>query len=235
VYKQGEQILSASGGGGVVQWARDHGVMMVGYSTINSWPHMLPPLQDPHVLSIAQARGRTSSQVLHRWALQHGIAVIPKASSLARIRENAQLLDFELSAAEMLALDGLATLSESTHDQLRPAWIADVFALHRAPGIVAHSSASAAVGQAHSGASVGVRFVQVLSDRQCIREPEEVKARQFTLGGGGHQLSACQEACAAQPDCGFFTFYQSTGYCHMFRTCAEQIDASDGAVVHARQ
>ena len=25
---------------------------MVGYSGINSWPHMLPPLQDPHVLAI---------------------------------------------------------------------------------------------------------------------------------------------------------------------------------------
>ncbi|CAE7206378.1 unnamed protein product [Symbiodinium natans] len=124
VYKQGEQIL---GGGttGVLDWARAHGMIMVGYSTINSWPHLLPPLQDPHVLAIARAKGRTASQVLHRWALQHGIAVIPKASSMERIRENSELLDFELSEMQMAALDGLATLSESNHAEVRPSWHQD--------------------------------------------------------------------------------------------------------------
>lgn len=40
---------------------------MVGYSTINSWPHLLPPLSDPHVLQIAKAKGRTASQVDRRY------------------------------------------------------------------------------------------------------------------------------------------------------------------------
>jgi len=128
VYKQGEQILG-SGKVGVLEWARSHAMVMVGYSGINSWPHMLPPLQDPHVLAIAKAKGRTASQVLHRWALQQGVAVIPKASSRDRIRENLQLLDFELAPAEMALLGGLATLSESNHDQVRPAWLPDVYEL----------------------------------------------------------------------------------------------------------
>lgn len=128
VYKQGEQILGKATLG-VLEWARNHGVAMVGYSVINSWPHLLPPLQDPHVVSVARTHQRTTSQVLHRWAMQHGIAVIPKASSKERIWENGQLFDFELSQAEMSALDGLATLSESTHAELRPPWSPDLYGL----------------------------------------------------------------------------------------------------------
>lgn len=130
VYKPGEQIQSGAQRD-IVQWAHSHGVAVVGYSAINSWPHLLPPLEDPHVLSIARAHGKTASQVIHRWTLQHGVAVIPKASSRDRIRQNAMLLDFELTPAEVAALDGLATLSESTHNELRPSWSSDVYGLSK--------------------------------------------------------------------------------------------------------
>lgn len=92
VYKPGEQIL---GDHNVLQWASEHGITMVGYSSLNSWPQVLQPLRDPHVELVAKAKGRTTAQVLLRWALQHHVAVIPKASSLQRMRENAQLMDFE--------------------------------------------------------------------------------------------------------------------------------------------
>lgn len=128
VYKQGEQIISKSPVS-LLDWARAHSAAIVGYSVINSWPHLLPPLQDPHVLAVARTHSRTPSQVLHRWALQHGIAVIPKASSRERIRENSMLLDFELTPTEIAALDGLSTLSESTHDELRPAWSPDIYGM----------------------------------------------------------------------------------------------------------
>lgn len=220
VYKQGEQILG-SGSTGVTDWARAHNVVMVGYSTINSWPHLLPPLQDPHVLAIARARGRTASQVLHRWALQHGIAVIPKASSMERIRENSELLDFELSDAQMAALDGLATLSESNHAEVRPAWHTDVY------GLAAPSHPPMA--RQTEG------FVEAVRGEQCIREPEEVKAAHFTLGGGGHSLAECQAACAAQADCTVLVHYERTGFCHMFRQCLQRLPAADGAVLFVRQ
>jgi len=128
IYKPGEQIHGGSAIG-LVDWARSHNVVVVGYSVINSWPHLLAPLEDPHVLAVAKAHSRTSSQVLHRWALQQGIAVIPKASSKERIRENSMLFDFELSPIEMAVLDGLATLSESTNSQALPSWRPDIFGL----------------------------------------------------------------------------------------------------------
>lgn len=49
---------------------------------------------------------RISPQVVLRWALASGQAVIPKSSNPAHIAANKQL-DFELSAAEMLEIDVL--------------------------------------------------------------------------------------------------------------------------------
>ena len=50
----------------------------------------------------------TPAQVLLRWALQKGVAVVPKTSSAARMAENAAIFHFELSAAEVAAIDALA-------------------------------------------------------------------------------------------------------------------------------
>ena len=42
-----------------------------------------------------------------RWGLQHGRSVIPKSTKPHRIAENIDVFDFELSADEMNAIDGL--------------------------------------------------------------------------------------------------------------------------------
>ncbi len=44
-----------------------------------------------------------------RWGIQHGRSVIPKSTKPKRIAENIDVLDFELSADEMAAIDGLDT------------------------------------------------------------------------------------------------------------------------------
>jgi diketogulonate reductase-like aldo/keto reductase len=56
---------------------------------------------------IAEQNGCTPAQVLLRWAVQRDVVVIPKSLREARIRENARIFDFELSVADMGALDGL--------------------------------------------------------------------------------------------------------------------------------
>jgi len=59
------------------------------------------------VAQIAERHGKTSAQVVLRWNLQHGWVTIPKSARKERIEENTKLYDFELSAAEMTAIDGL--------------------------------------------------------------------------------------------------------------------------------
>ena len=50
-----------------------------------------------------------SSQVLGRWCVQHGFIAIPKSVKEARMAENLQVFDFELSADDMATLDGMTT------------------------------------------------------------------------------------------------------------------------------
>jgi len=66
-------------------------------------------LEDPTITSIAEAHGKSAAQVMLRWGLQHGRSVIPKSTKRTRIAENLDVFDFELTDAEVTALDGLET------------------------------------------------------------------------------------------------------------------------------
>src|SRR4051794_18648754 len=66
-------------------------------------------LKDPVIVEIAEAHGKSPAQVMLRWGGQHGRSVIPKSTKPARIAENIDVFDFELSADEMTAIDGLDT------------------------------------------------------------------------------------------------------------------------------
>jgi diketogulonate reductase-like aldo/keto reductase len=64
-------------------------------------------LDDPVITGIAEEAGRTPAQVVLRWQVQLGNVVIPKSVTPARIVENTQLFDFELSEAQLGAIAGL--------------------------------------------------------------------------------------------------------------------------------
>ena len=64
-------------------------------------------LEQPAVRSIAARHDRTPAQIVLRWGVQRGTAVIPKTTRPERLRENLSIFDFELAAAEMAAITGL--------------------------------------------------------------------------------------------------------------------------------
>ena len=66
-------------------------------------------LDDPVISDISSAHGKTPAQVMLRWGLQHGRSVIPKSTKPSLIEENIDVFDFELSADEIAAIDGLDT------------------------------------------------------------------------------------------------------------------------------
>lgn len=66
-------------------------------------------LEDPTITDIATAHGKTPAQVMLRWHLQEGRQVIPKSVTPARIVENFDVFDFELSESELAAIDALDT------------------------------------------------------------------------------------------------------------------------------
>lgn len=66
-------------------------------------------LDDSTIGGIAEAHGKAPAQVMLRWHLQQGRQVIPKSVTPARIAENFDVFDFELTADQLAAIDGLDT------------------------------------------------------------------------------------------------------------------------------
>jgi len=64
-------------------------------------------LDDPVITEIAERLERTAAQIVLRWHIQRDSIVFPKSVTPARVRENFELFDFELSGAEMDAITGL--------------------------------------------------------------------------------------------------------------------------------
>ena len=62
---------------------------------------------EPELLAIGKAHGKTAAQVALRWAVQQGVIVVPKASSPAHIAANIDLFDFTLSDDEMNRVSAL--------------------------------------------------------------------------------------------------------------------------------
>ena len=64
-------------------------------------------LSQAAVLAAAKRVDRSPAQVVLRWGIQRGTAIIPKSSKLARLKENLALFDFELNGDEMTAISAL--------------------------------------------------------------------------------------------------------------------------------
>lgn len=66
-------------------------------------------LQDETIGEIARAHDKSPAQVMLRWGIQQGRSVIPKSTNPARIAENLDVFDFELSGDEVARIDRLDT------------------------------------------------------------------------------------------------------------------------------
>jgi 2,5-diketo-D-gluconate reductase A len=64
-------------------------------------------LRDDTITRVAASHGRSAAQVILRWHVQHGRITIPKSSRPARMADNLQVFDFELTARELASIDAL--------------------------------------------------------------------------------------------------------------------------------
>ena len=64
-------------------------------------------LGDPEIVTIAERTGKSPAQVVLRWHIERGDIVFPKSVTPARIRENIDIFDFELSAQDMETISAL--------------------------------------------------------------------------------------------------------------------------------
>ena len=100
----------------LLDFCAGRGIALEAYSPLTKGER----LKDPKLVAVAtkyskSGAGKSTAQILIRWALQHGLIVIPKSANRKRIFENADVFDFEISAANMQLLDGF-------NENLRTCW-----------------------------------------------------------------------------------------------------------------
>lgn len=86
-------------------FCREHGIVQ------QAWAPVMRGgvFRIPELVEIAERHGKTAAQVSIRWILQLGVTAIPKSVHAERLRENADVYDFELTAEEMATIASLDT------------------------------------------------------------------------------------------------------------------------------
>jgi diketogulonate reductase-like aldo/keto reductase len=91
----------------------EHGILTQAWSPIGGITFYAggqkSTLENEVIGEIAATHGKSPAQVMLRWHLQEGRSAIPKSVKPARIAENFDVFDFELTADELAAIDGLNT------------------------------------------------------------------------------------------------------------------------------
>jgi len=91
----------------VIPYIQNLGIVVQGWYPLGGRGHRLELLGDEVISGIAKAHGVSSAQVILRWNLQKGVAVIPGSSNPDHIKENAELYGFELTNGEMAQINAL--------------------------------------------------------------------------------------------------------------------------------
>ena len=100
---------------------RAHGILTQAWSPIGglrTYSNGDTPLTNPTIVAIGEAYGKSPAQVMLRWHIQEGRQVIPKSVKPARIAENFDVFDFELSGDELAAIDALEQGMTMVPDEL---------------------------------------------------------------------------------------------------------------------
>ena len=88
-----------------VSYNAKHGIVTESYSPLGG--SGADVLDAPELAPIAEAHGRSVGQVVLRWHVQRGLVPIPKSSNPARMAENADVFDWELTDDDMSAIASL--------------------------------------------------------------------------------------------------------------------------------
>jgi diketogulonate reductase-like aldo/keto reductase len=84
----------------VVDYCREKNILPEAYSPLGTGKIF----EVPKIRELAEKYRRSAAQVCIRWSLQRGYLPLPKSLTPERIRENAQVFDFDLSPEDVKAL-----------------------------------------------------------------------------------------------------------------------------------
>lgn len=99
----------------LIRLAKSYGLGVTAFSPLGALSYLELEMADKTesvleqdvVLKAAESHGVTPAQVVLRWGIQRGNAIIPKTSKIERMKENLALFDFALTDEEMQAISAL--------------------------------------------------------------------------------------------------------------------------------
>lgn len=89
----------------LVEYCRSKGVALEAYSPLTRGQKLREPIE-PQLAALAKKYGKSPAQILVRWSLQKGFITLPKSVHRQRLQENFDVLDFEISKADLESLGG---------------------------------------------------------------------------------------------------------------------------------
>lgn len=103
IYAQQKELL---------EFCHEHTILVEAYSPLSRHAKA----SHPDIERIAARSGKTTSQVILRWCLQHGTAPLPRSQNPDHIAENYDIFNFELDVEDMQTLDSLSDGERVTTD-----------------------------------------------------------------------------------------------------------------------
>jgi diketogulonate reductase-like aldo/keto reductase len=90
----------------MLEYAKKNGLVVMAYSPLGNLKRDgaedNTPLNEPLVAEIAKKHNKSPAQIILRWGIQHGMVVLPKSVTPARIRENIDIFEgFKLDEEDM--------------------------------------------------------------------------------------------------------------------------------------
>ncbi|KAL3842149.1 hypothetical protein ACJMK2_020195 [Sinanodonta woodiana] len=107
----------------IIDFSKSHGLTVTAYAPFGNparpWKEADQPnaLEDETLQKLADKKGKSVAQVILRWHLQRGLAVVPKSITPSRIKQNMEVFDFELNEEEM---DVIAKLDRNMRVYVEP-------------------------------------------------------------------------------------------------------------------
>jgi len=99
----------------LIAHCKKHNIVFTAYSPLGSpdrpWATPDEPklLDDPKFLAIAKKYNKSPAQLCIKWQVQRGVSVVPKSVTASRIKQNADIFDFELSTEDIGFIEAFNT------------------------------------------------------------------------------------------------------------------------------
>jgi 2,5-diketo-D-gluconate reductase A len=104
-----------------VPWMKSKGIQPEAWAPFAEGRNNL--FSNPVLTEIGKQYGKSVGQVVLRWLVQRGVVVLAKSVRKERMRENIDVLDFELSDADMIRIAPMDTATSSFFSHRDPAMV----------------------------------------------------------------------------------------------------------------